>query len=74
MFSGPFTVFAPTDAALGGFNANDYTKEQLAKLLQYHVITDFVLLPMISSPTNKTTWGKQSLELAPSGSVRLYTF
>ncbi|XP_060566081.1 uncharacterized protein sll1735-like [Ruditapes philippinarum] len=66
--SGPYTIFAPTDTALSAFNVNDYTKEQLAKLMRYHIVAEFVLVPMLNVPTNKTTLEAQSIALTPSPS------
>lgn len=41
--AGPFTVFAPTDAALSGVDLSNFTDEQLAEILQYHVVSGNIL-------------------------------
>ncbi|MDZ7660613.1 fasciclin domain-containing protein [Fodinibius sp.] len=41
--AGPFTVFAPTDNAFSGVDLSGFTNEQLAEILQYHVISGDIL-------------------------------
>lgn len=41
--AGPFTVFAPTDEAFSGVDLSGFTDEELAEILQYHVIGDNIL-------------------------------
>lgn len=41
--AGPFTVFAPTDAAFSGVDLSGLTDEQLAEILQYHVLSGDIL-------------------------------
>ncbi|XP_045203045.2 transforming growth factor-beta-induced protein ig-h3-like [Mercenaria mercenaria] len=65
--SGPFTIFAPTDDAFRGVSLNGLTTNQLASILKYHVVGEFVLVPMISQSTTKTTLDNQDLIIEPSG-------
>ncbi|XP_053398620.1 transforming growth factor-beta-induced protein ig-h3-like isoform X2 [Mercenaria mercenaria] len=71
--SGPYTVFAPTNAAFAaqGFNISAYTREQLATVLKYHVIAKFVLVPMVTTPRNETTLEQQALLIEKAGSSLL---
>lgn len=41
--SATYTIFAPEDAAFTGFDQTAYTEEELANLLQYHVINNDIL-------------------------------
>lgn len=68
-FAGPYTIFAPSNAAFQGFNISAYTREQLTTVLKYHVVKEFVLIPMIGTPTNKTTLEGQELIIAPTPGV-----
>lgn len=61
--TGPFTVFAPTDKAFQNVALNGLTTEQLATILKYHVVGEFVLVPMISQPTTRTTLASQDITL-----------
>lgn len=63
--SGPYTIFAPTNDAFQQFNTSDKTKEQLATIFRYHVVNEFVLIPMIHQAVNKTTLETQNMTLQP---------
>ena len=41
--AGPFTVFAPTDNALSGVDLSGFSEQQLAEILQYHVVNANIL-------------------------------
>lgn len=41
--AGPFTVFAPTDDAFSGVDISQFTEDQLAEILQYHVVNANIL-------------------------------
>ncbi len=69
---GPFTVFAPTDAAFAKIppaqlKALLADKEQLTKVLTYHVVPGKVMAKDVKSGPVKTVEG-QALKLAVSGS------
>ncbi|KAL3879186.1 hypothetical protein ACJMK2_031495 [Sinanodonta woodiana] len=66
---GPFTVFAPSDAAfarLPTHTANYMTShpQHLADVLKYHIVQEIVIAPLISGVENRTTLLGQSLEIA----------
>lgn len=70
--SGPFTVFAPTEAAftkLGADTINSLSSAQLSAIVKYHVIQEFLLIPMVASPTSKVTLEGQALQIEPAGGV-----
>ena len=63
---GPFTIFAPSDFAFSKLGlalmnslANDYA--QLRKVLEYHVVNGFLLVPMIQGTVSKQTIEGQSV-------------
>ncbi|MEX0960090.1 MAG: fasciclin domain-containing protein [Burkholderiales bacterium] len=73
--AGPFTVFAPTDAAFAKLPAGTVEallkdKEQLAKVLTYHVVAGRVMAADVKSGKVKTVQG-QSLTLNTQGGVRV---
>ncbi|PAU94707.1 hypothetical protein CK503_04330 [Aliifodinibius salipaludis] len=41
--AGPFTVFAPTDDAFSGVDLSGFSDDQLAEILQYHVVNANIL-------------------------------
>jgi transforming growth factor-beta-induced protein len=41
--AGPFTVFAPTDDAFNGVDLGQFNNDQLAEILQYHVVSGNIL-------------------------------
>lgn len=68
---GPFTVFAPTDAAFaklppGTLDALLKDKEQLTKVLTYHVVPGKVTAGQVKTGEVQTVQG-QALELKKSG-------
>jgi transforming growth factor-beta-induced protein len=74
---GPFTVFAPTNAAfnalfaqLGISGVNDLTAEQLFPILTYHVVSGNVLSTALSNGQVQTLSGK-SLNVNLSGGVKI---
>lgn len=73
--AGPFTVFAPTDAAFAKLPAGTVeallkNKQQLAKVLTYHVVAGKVMAADVKSGKVKTVQG-QSLTLDTRGGVRV---
>lgn len=66
---GPFTVFAPTDAAFSAFlddlgvTLDDLTKEDLVPILQQHVVSGNVLSSDLSSGDVQTLNGTISIEV-----------
>lgn len=66
---GPFTVFAPTDAAFNGFltdlgvTLDELTKEDLIPILQRHVVAGNVLSSALSSGEVQTLNGTISVEV-----------
>ena len=76
-FVGPFTVFAPTDAAFNKLGAAAIqglldNPSQLAIILQYHVVNKFVLVPMVNGPTIESSLTNEDLNLAPYNGVTIY--
>jgi len=76
--AGPFTVFAPTNAAftalfaqLGISGVNDLTAEQLIPILTYHVISGNVLSSALSNGTVPTLNAGKSLTVNLSGGVKI---
>ncbi|HUF20449.1 MAG TPA: fasciclin domain-containing protein, partial [Burkholderiales bacterium] len=72
---GPFTVFAPTDEAFNKLPAGTVEallkeKEQLAKVLNYHMVAGKVMAADVKSGKVKTVQG-QSLTLSTQGGVRV---
>ena len=60
LLTGPFTVLAPTDFAFNKLGLSVLTSlsnnpAQLKKVLEYHVIPEFVLTPQINGNVSKTT-------------------
>ncbi|WP_445664008.1 fasciclin domain-containing protein [Fodinibius sp. AD559] len=41
--AGPFTIFAPTDDAFSGVDLSGFSDDQLAEILQYHVVNANIL-------------------------------
>ncbi|KAL4230539.1 hypothetical protein ACF0H5_010921 [Mactra antiquata] len=68
--SGPFTVFAPTEAAFTklGSTLSTLSTSQLELVLKYHVTNGFILGPQISGSQNVTTLNGQSLVATRNGS------
>lgn len=69
---GPFTIFAPTDAAfqaLGTGPINDLVSnpDALKDVLLYHVIPEFLVVPMVSGSVAKTTLNGQDMTIGASG-------
>jgi len=74
--SGPFTIFAPTNAAfeslfaaLGISGIADLTAEQLIPILTYHVVSGNVLSTQLSAGTVETLNGPISVTLTPSPAI-----
>lgn len=74
--SGPFTIFAPTNAAfeslfaaLGVSGIADLTAEQLIPILTYHVVSGNVLSTQLSAGTVETLNGPISVTLSPSPAI-----
>ena len=74
--SGPFTIFAPTNAAfeslfaaLGISGIADLTAEQLIPILTYHVVSGNVLSTQLSAGTVETLNGPISITLTPSPAI-----
>ena len=71
---GPFTVFAPTDAAFAKLPAGTVEslladKEKLAQILTYHVVPGKVLSTDITTGTVPTVQGQSLNVVAERGSV-----
>jgi len=76
--AGPFTVFAPTNAAfnalfakLGISGVNDLTAEQLIPILTYHVVSGNVLSTALSNGNVPTLNEGKSLTVNLSGGVKI---
>ena len=74
--SGPFTIFAPTNAAfeslfaaLGVSGIADLTAAQLIPILTYHVVSGNVLSSQLSAGTVETLNGPISVTLTPSPAI-----
>jgi transforming growth factor-beta-induced protein len=74
--SGPFTIFAPTNAAFellfDSFDVSgiaDLTAEQLIPILTYHVVSGNVLSTQLSAGTVETLNGPISITLSPSPAI-----
>ncbi|KAH3835363.1 transforming growth factor-beta-induced protein ig-h3-like [Dreissena polymorpha] len=63
--TGPFTIFAPTDAAFAKLGNKTFSSAQLTNILKYHVVTDYLIIPMIKTPSNLTTLEGQDLMVQP---------
>jgi uncharacterized surface protein with fasciclin (FAS1) repeats len=73
---GPFTVFAPTDAAFAKLPAGTVDslladKEKLAKVLTYHVVPGKVLSTDITTGAVATVQGQSLKVVAQPGSVKV---
>jgi uncharacterized surface protein with fasciclin (FAS1) repeats len=71
---GPFTVFAPTDAAFaklpaGALEGLLQDKQKLAAVLTYHVVPGRVMAAQVKPGAVKTVQGQSLTVTAPSGSV-----
>jgi transforming growth factor-beta-induced protein len=76
--SGPFTIFAPTNAAfealfttLGISGIADLTAEQLVPILTYHVVSGNVLSTQLSSGTVQTLNGPIDVTLTPAPAINI---
>ena len=74
--TGPFTIFAPTNAAfealfatLGISGIADLTAEQLTPILTYHVVSGNVLSTQLSAGTVQTLNGPISVTLSPAPAI-----
>jgi transforming growth factor-beta-induced protein len=74
--SGPFTIFAPTNAAfeslfaaLGISGIADLTAAQLIPILTYHVVSGNVMSTQLSAGTVETLNGPISVTLTPSPAI-----
>ena len=72
--TGPFTVFAPTDAAFaklpaGALEGLLQDKQKLAAVLTYHVVPGRVMAAQVKPGQVKTVQGQALTVTAPSGSV-----
>lgn len=73
---GPFTVFAPTDAAFaklpeGTVEALLNDKEKLAAILTYHVVAGKVMASDVAGLTSAPTLQGQSIAIDTSNGVRI---
>ena len=80
MGDGPFTIFAPTNAAfqalftqLGISGINDLTAEQLTPILLYHVVSGNVRSTGLSAGDVETLNGKISIAISPKPSINTDT-
>jgi len=74
--TGPFTIFAPTNAAFEALFAAlnisgiaDLTAEQLIPILTYHVVSGNVLSTQLSAGDVETLNGRISVTLSPSPAI-----
>ncbi|MDH5535726.1 MAG: fasciclin domain-containing protein [Betaproteobacteria bacterium] len=73
---GPFTVFAPTDAAFaklpaGTLEALLKDKQKLAAILTYHVVPGKVMAAQVKPGAVKTVQGQSLTVSAPYGEVKV---
>lgn len=80
MGDGPFTIFAPTNAAfealftqLGISGINDLTAEQLIPILKYHVVSGNVRSSNLSAGSVSTLNGSIDITLSPKPAINLNT-
>ena len=74
--AGPFTVFAPTDAAFAKLPAgtvDGLLKDipQLTKILTYHVVPGAVMSTDITGPMNPATVQGGTLKIDPTSGVKV---
>lgn len=67
MGDGPFTVFAPKNAAFDGINLAEFSQQQLEEILTYHVLPDEVLSGDLSSSQTVTTVNGAELDITVTG-------
>lgn len=74
--TGPFTIFAPTDAAfqalftqLGVSGIADLTAEQLIPILKYHVVSGNIRSSQLAAGTVTTLNGTFSVTLSPAPAI-----
>jgi len=67
--AGPFTVFAPTDAAFSGVDLSGLTDDQLAEILQYHVVSGEIASGDLSAQQAVASLTGDSLYVTADGSV-----
>lgn len=77
--SGSFTLFAPTDQTFQTVPADILSEitqdgQKLEQVLKYHVISGFVLAPMLSTGDTKNTLQGSSLTFNITGGVRKYIY
>lgn len=69
---GPFTVFAPTNAAFDSVDTSGLSQQELQDILEYHVLADEVLSSEIQSGTVTTVNGADlEITVATDGGVSL---
>ena len=66
--TGPFTILAPSDFAFSKLGSSVMTSlskntAQLKKILEYHVLSEFVLGPQINGNVSKKTVEGQTLTI-----------
>lgn len=74
--AGPFTVFAPTDAAFAKLNQSALrntlrNKERLTQVLTYHVVPGRITAAELATRRTLTTVSGQRLAVATDGAIRL---
>ncbi|WP_441000056.1 fasciclin domain-containing protein [Fodinibius sp. SL11] len=70
--AGPFTVFAPTDDAFSGVDVSSLTDEQLAEILQYHVVSGNIASGDLTPPqTAEALAGGNLFITAANGEVMI---
>ena len=67
--AGPFTVFAPTDNAFSGVDLSGFTNEQLAEILQYHVISGNILSGDLTAEQSVEALAAGTLFIEANGGV-----
>ncbi|KAL3879188.1 hypothetical protein ACJMK2_031497 [Sinanodonta woodiana] len=74
--SGPFTVFAPTNAAFAKLNPNILSMltsnpNKLAELLKYHVVQEFKLMAVVSGTVNEVSLQGHTIKIEKNGTALL---
>lgn len=68
---GPFTVFAPTNDAFADVDLSQFTGDQLAEILQYHVVSDNIASGDLDAEQSVEALAGGNLFITTDGEVRI---